>query len=204
MLLFKQFNSDTLEELQNFVLQIFPQNLLTESNEGRVNRFGIMEGQNGVIATIHEVREKLHRSSIFLHFLKSFNLNLGMVTHTQFTIAPPSITTQREVHIDGKDGTFSPLSLNVPIIAADDTYVEYWKCDSSAKNAIYPWGKDKKEIIYRIFDENDCEYVDAVSRNKITVLRTDVPHSVISSKEKLTLQLLLRLDKRFISKIEEF
>lgn len=107
-------------------------------------------------------------------------------------ISPPN--WKAPIHIDHL--AFTRVSINIPIIGCDGTYVNFYRIFSEGN---FDNHRDNdRPLLFRKFEENECELISSYEVNLPYVLPLSVPHNFDNHKDTLRVMLLCRVANKSI------
>ena len=135
-----------------------------------------------------------------------------MIFNTQFSFVSPTDKEEDQEYGDHSIHSHKPrvgnyyVSLNIPIIAQDDTVVNFYKplTDKGPTKKEYKTSKmlNGRVVTQLSWKPEDVELIDTCKRDKVTAIRTDIPHNITKPKE-FNVAALLRMRSEFIEKPED-
>lgn len=104
-----------------------------------------------------------------LNFFKDNNLTKLKVVLFN---CPPNFKSQ--IHIDGHDKLLRSFAINIPWGSSNSVMTWYKTVGSKSPTPNLTMARNP----YMYFDEDTVEVIDSTSVNSITMVRTDIPHSI--------------------------
>ena len=166
---YKPVNIENLNEIQQEVLKLIPENLLNQSS----------------LTYIENSKEIFLSIPVLYNFLKSKNMHQSVVN---IAVNITQGHNQGNIHVDS--GPYKH-SLNIPIIGSDNTWINFFKANSDYK-VITVENKGKTHHFFKYTDDQ-CELIYEGDTSIPYILGTKTPHRVVNESDQTRIMLLIRL-----------
>lgn len=166
---YKPVHIEHLDEIQEEVLKLIPENLLNNTN-----------------LTYIENSKKIFLSVAPLYdFLKRKNMHQAVMN---IAVNVTKGHTNGNIHMDS--GPYKH-SLNIPIIGCENTCIDFFKVNGEHKVvAVNNYGKQHHFFKYT---EDQCELIYEGDTSIPYILGTKTPHRVLNKSDQIRIMLLIRL-----------
>ena len=166
---YKPVNIENLQEIQQEVLKLIPENLLNKTT------LTYIENSKNIFLNI----------PVLSDFLKSKNMHWA-VGNIAINITQGHDTGN--YHLDS--GPFKH-SLNIPIIGCENTWINFFKVDGDYK-VVTVENQGKTHHFFR-YTEDQCELIYEAETIQPYLLGEKTPHRVINKSDQTRIMLLIRL-----------
>lgn len=166
---YKPVNIENLQEIQQEVLKLIPENLLNKTT------LTYIENSKRLFLGIPSLYNFLNSNKMYWSVCNiAINITQGR--------------DQGNIHVDS--GPFKH-SLNIPIIGYKNTWINFFKSDSDYK-IITIENKGKTHHFFK-YSEDQCELIYEAETNQPYLLGTKTPHRVVNKSDQTRIMLLIRL-----------